>query len=62
MIDWFATIRNLNEYPVKAGLAAPEEFPWSSARPIDNRPQVDNLPHLKMQPVAYFRLKRSHIT
>src|SRR5436190_11311728 len=25
--------------PVKAGLAAtPEEFPWSSARPIDNRP------------------------
>ena len=32
--------------PVKAGLAAaPEEFPWSSARPIDNRPQVNNLPH-----------------
>jgi hypothetical protein len=27
--------------PVKAGLAAvPEEFPWSSAGPIDNRPQV----------------------
>ncbi len=25
--------------PVKAGLvASPEEFPWSSARPIDNRP------------------------
>jgi len=25
--------------PVKAGLAAlPEDFPWSSARPIDNRP------------------------
>jgi len=32
--------------PVKAGLAiTPEEFPWSSARPIDNRPQVGNLPH-----------------
>ena len=32
--------------PVKAGLAAaPEESPWSSARPIANRPQVDNLPH-----------------
>ena len=32
--------------PVKAGLAArPEEFAWSSARPIDNRPQVSNLPH-----------------
>jgi putative DNA methylase len=29
--------------PVNAGLVAtPEEFPWSSARPIDNRPQVDN--------------------
>ena len=27
--------------PVHAGLAAtPEEFPWSSARPIGNRPQV----------------------
>jgi hypothetical protein len=32
--------------PVKAGLArAPEDFPWSSARPIANRPQVTNLPH-----------------
>jgi hypothetical protein len=32
--------------PVRAGLAAtPEDFPWSSARPINNRPQVDNLPH-----------------
>jgi putative transposase len=32
--------------PVKCGLAtAPEEFPWSSARPIANRPQIDNLPH-----------------
>jgi len=27
--------------PVRAGLAAtPEEFPWSSAGPINNRPQV----------------------
>jgi REP element-mobilizing transposase RayT len=33
--------------PVRAGLvAAPDEFPWSSARPIDNRPQVTNLPHI----------------
>jgi REP element-mobilizing transposase RayT len=32
--------------PVKAGLAAtPKDFAWSSARPIDNRPQVANLPH-----------------
>lgn len=32
--------------PVKAGLVArPEDFPWSSARPIANRPQVGNLPH-----------------
>ena len=32
--------------PVKAGLVLePEQFRWSSAWPIDNRPQVDNLPH-----------------
>jgi REP element-mobilizing transposase RayT len=32
--------------PVRAGLAAtPEEYPWSSARPINNRPQINNLPH-----------------
>ena len=32
--------------PVKCGLAlSPEEFPWSGARPIANRPQVFNLPH-----------------
>jgi len=38
--------RYIEMNPVEAGLAAaPEEFPWSSARPIDNRPQVDNLPH-----------------
>jgi REP element-mobilizing transposase RayT len=36
----------IEENPVKAGLATtPEEFPWSSARPIANRPQVSNLPH-----------------
>ena len=39
--------------PVKAGLVAtPEAFPWSSAGPIDNRPQVDNLPHSGEQPGA----------
>ncbi|MGB9458139.1 MAG: transposase [Bryobacteraceae bacterium] len=38
--------RYIERNPVNAGLAAsPEEFPWSSAGPIDNRPQVDNLPH-----------------
>jgi REP element-mobilizing transposase RayT len=32
--------------PVKCGLvAAEEEFPWSSAWPIENRPQIANLPH-----------------
>ena len=37
--------------PVTAGLAtAPEEFPWSSAWPIDNRPQVANLPHMAAEP------------
>jgi hypothetical protein len=37
------TLRYIETNPVKAGLAAtPEEFPWSSARPIDNRPQVAN--------------------
>ena len=35
--------------PVRAGLVAtPEEFPWSSARPIANRPQIDNLPHTRL--------------
>jgi len=43
----FQRIQNYIEMnPVKCGLAAaPEEFLWSSARPIDNRPQIDNLPH-----------------
>jgi len=32
--------------PVRAGLAAtPEAFPWSSAWPMNNRPQIANLPH-----------------
>jgi putative transposase len=39
--------RYIETNPVKAGIAVtPEEFPWSSARPIDNRPQVANLPHM----------------
>lgn len=43
----FARIANYIEHnPVSAGLAAaPERFPWSSAWPITNRPQVNNLPH-----------------
>ena len=42
--------RYIESNPVRAGLAAsPEEFLWSSARPIDNRPQVDNLPHSAQQ-------------
>lgn len=39
-------VHYIESNPVTASLAAtPEEFPWSSARPIDNRPRVDNLPH-----------------
>ena len=39
--------RYIEMNPVKAGfVATPEEFLWSSARPIDNRPQVDNLPYI----------------
>jgi hypothetical protein len=53
MTGWFAmsgSFKQIADYiemnPVKAGLAAtPQEFPWSSARPIDNRPQVTNLPY-----------------
>jgi REP element-mobilizing transposase RayT len=38
--------RYIEMNPVKAGLVeTPEDFLWSSARPIDNRPQVGNLPH-----------------
>ncbi|MBZ5723704.1 MAG: transposase [Acidobacteriia bacterium] len=48
----FARIADyIERNPVKAGLAlTPEEFPWSSTGPIDNRPQVDNLPHWSGQP------------
>jgi REP element-mobilizing transposase RayT len=43
----FQRVKNYIEMnPVKCGLAStPEEFLWSSARPIDNRPQIANLPH-----------------
>jgi REP element-mobilizing transposase RayT len=43
----FARIASYIEMnPVRAGLAAtPEDFPWSSAWPIANRPQINNLPH-----------------
>jgi REP element-mobilizing transposase RayT len=43
----FQRIANYIEMnPVKCGLAStPEEFLWSSARPIDNRPRIDNPPH-----------------
>ena len=42
-------VHYIERNPVTAGLAAtPEEFPWSSATPIANRPQVDNLPHTSM--------------
>jgi REP element-mobilizing transposase RayT len=43
----FQRIKNYIEMnPVKCGLAVtPEEFLWSSARPIDNRPRIDNPPH-----------------
>ena len=38
--------RYMEMNPVKCGIVStPEEFLWSSARPIDNRPQIDNLPH-----------------
>ena len=37
-------VRYIETNPVNAGLVAmPEEFPWSSARPIDNRPRVADL-------------------
>src|ERR1019366_5988438 len=44
-------VHYIERNPVTDGLAGtPEEFPWSSARPIDNRPQVDNLPHISICP------------
>jgi putative DNA methylase len=51
-------VHYIERNPVTAGLAAmPEEFPWSSARPIDNRPQVDNLPHSRNDPTCPEELK-----
>jgi REP element-mobilizing transposase RayT len=43
----FARIaRYIEMNPVNAGLCgAPEEFPWSSAWPISNRPQAASLPY-----------------
>jgi putative transposase len=43
----FARIaRYIEMNPVNAGLVAePEDFPWSSARPISNRPQDSILPY-----------------
>ena len=42
-------VHYIERNPVTAGLAVtPEEVPWSSARPIANRPQVDNLPHISI--------------
>ena len=33
--------------PVAAGLCVrAEDFPWSGSRPIENRPQATNLPHI----------------
>jgi REP element-mobilizing transposase RayT len=44
--EFSRNVRYIEMNPVKCGLAAsPEEFLWSSGRPITNRPQVDNLPH-----------------
>ena len=34
----------------KPGWRQHRKSPWSSARPIENRPQVDNLPHLPFPP------------
>ena len=45
-------VHYIERNPVTAGLApTPGEFPWSSARPISNRPQVSNLPHITMCPL-----------
>ncbi len=39
--------RYIEANPLRSGLAAtPEAFPRSSAWPIDNQPQVSNLPHM----------------
>src|SRR5947208_1957158 len=39
--------------------ATPEEFPGSSAMPIDNRPEVNNLPHMSQTlPLLHVRPPR----
>jgi len=48
--EFWNIVRYIEMNPVKAGLATtPEDFSWSSARPIANRPQVANLPHTEIQ-------------
>ena len=48
-LEFERIVHYIERNPVTAGLApTPGEFPWSSARPIDNRPQVDNLPHISI--------------
>lgn len=50
--EFLQAARYIEWNPVKAGLVArPEDFPWSSARPIANRPQVANLPHSERNPI-----------
>jgi REP element-mobilizing transposase RayT len=45
-VEFRRITRYIENNPVKAGLvAAPEEFPWSSAMPIGNRLPVGNWPH-----------------
>jgi REP element-mobilizing transposase RayT len=57
-VEFRRVVNYIEMNPVKAGLAAtPQEFPWSSARPIDNlidnlignRPQLGNLPHEELR-------------
>jgi REP element-mobilizing transposase RayT len=46
-VEFGRIARYVEMNPVHAGLVATrEQFPWSSARPITNRPQVANLPHM----------------
>jgi REP element-mobilizing transposase RayT len=44
--EFLRIARYIEMNPVKAGLVtAPEEFLWSSGRPIANRPQAASLPY-----------------
>ncbi len=46
-VEFRKIVNYIENNPVKAGLAlSPAEFPWSSGRPIGNRPQVGNPPHI----------------